>query len=101
MFFQFLIFKSGPDKFFFKTTIFVLKFFEILFLSVPGYLGRDSVSFLFNFGFSLSDRGGNGHGKLFIGTNDFGLSVFGSVSFEEVLSLEYLFPELIFIKIVC
>jgi hypothetical protein len=29
------------------------------------------------------------------------LSVFGPASFEEVLSLEYLFPELIFIKIVC
>ena len=80
--FQFLIFKSGPDKFFFESAIFVLKFFEKLFLSVPGDLGRDSVSFLFNFSFSLSGSGGDGHGKLFVGTNDFGLSVFGPVSFE-------------------
>lgn len=101
MFFQFLIFESGPDEFLFESAIFVLKFFEILFLSVPGDLGGDSVSFLFNFGLSLSGSGGDGHGKLFVGTNDFGLSVFGPVSFEEVLSLEYLFPELIFIKIVC
>ena len=62
---------------------------------------RNSVSFFLDFGFSFCSIYGDSDGELLISAYGSRDSVFGSISFEEVFSLEYLFPQNHLIEVIC